>query len=240
MWVNFGDYRCSRSVDFGDGTRCPGAVARGEQVHRAIAEGLQREILNPRRLKAVKAALTRHLQKEATSSSSPAGPGFARRIADLEKQIAEGIARIPLLPKSLVPDMAKGLDALRRERDDLKRQQRQATRPKGSKKSPVASRVEACIAAAYRLADTLQNEAPAEEVNIALRDVGVRVSFDIPRARVSCSLLDPKSAVKPEENDVLTCDPRVIVGHKSKSPGVIVFEVPIPAENKGKRKRRAG
>jgi DNA invertase Pin-like site-specific DNA recombinase len=237
MHVNFGDYRCSRSVDFGDGTRCPAAIARGEQLLRAIAEHLQRYILAPQQLATLKAKLTRLTKAEQKTAGRGDTAGLDRQIADLEKQISEGIARIPLLPKSLVPEMAKGLDSMRAQRDAIK-QQRDATskKTKASKKTTLPNRVADAIAAAYALPKTLA-EGDAAAVNEGLRRLGVRGCIRERTVQVVIDLRGSENPVFPGRNEVLTCNARSKERNKSPSPYVIEFTVPIPAEKQ--RKTRA-
>jgi len=238
MHVNFGDYRCSRSVDFGDGSRCQTGIARGEYLLRAIGEQLQQRILAPKKLAALKATLHRLVEAERKKAATSGTAGLDRQIAEIERQIAEGIARIPLLPKSLVPEMAKGLDTMREQRDILK-QQRDATRPsKAGRRLPMQSRIDDAIAAAYSLPKVLADGDPAV-VNERLRDMGLRVFFEDRRARVVIDPMNPQNPVKPGRKAVLTCNARFFERYKSPEGFVIAFEVPIPAENKGKRRAAA-
>jgi site-specific DNA recombinase len=195
MHVNFGDYRCSRSVDFGDGQRCGVAIARGDYLLQAIAERLQKLVLAPGKLAAFKAMLGRLAETEQRAATSGAGADLGRQIAEIERQIAEGIARIPLLPKSLVPDMAKGLDTMRAQRDALKRQQTATRKAKSGGRLPVHNRVADAIAAAYGLQKTLA-EGDAAKVNEGLRSIGLRISFDDDRAKVVIDPLHPKEPAK--------------------------------------------
>lgn len=238
MHVNFGDYRCSRSVDFGDGSRCTTSVARGDYLLRAIGEQLQQRILAPKKLAAFKAklmGLVKAKQKEAAAGGTA---GLERQIGELERQISEGIARIPLLPKSLVPEMAKGLDAMRQQRDMLKRQRDSSKPRKKTGKAFLESRIDEAIAAAYGLPKVLADGDPAA-VNHRLRELGVQVIFDDRRARVVIDSLNPQRPVKPGGNAVLTRNARALGRDKSPSSSAIVFEIEIPRENKARRPRRA-
>jgi hypothetical protein len=221
MHVNFGDYRCSRSVDFGDGTRCPAAIARGPAVLEAVVDGLQKNLLAPARLRAVKARLTRLVEDERKKSGTGDAAALERRIADLDRQVAEGVARIPLLPKSLVPELGKNLDALRAQRDTLTRQLEALGRSQEGDRLPVEERVAAAIAAAYGLRKALAEAEPAV-VNDCLRNLGVRVQFATPEARV---------VVAPLAGGVAGTR-YVPVLERNKSPaGVLLsFAVPIPPD----------
>lgn len=183
MHVNFGDYRCSRSVDFGDGTRCPAAIARGPAVLDAVVAGLQKNLLTPARLRAVKARLERLVAGERRRCTTGNMAALEKRIGDLDRRVVEGVARIPLLPTSLVPELARSLDALRAERDALTRQREALGRAQEGDRLPVEERVAQAIAAAYGLRKALPAAEPAV-VNECLRGLGVRVEFDTPESRV--------------------------------------------------------
>jgi site-specific DNA recombinase len=232
MHVNFGDYRCSRSVDFGDGTRCPAGVARGSETLAAVIVGLQKNLLSPTRLRAVRNRLERLVEIERKEDGSGSEAALGRRIADLDRQVAEGIARIPLLPKSLVPDMARGLDALRAQRDSLSRQREALGRAQEGDRLPVEDRVAAALAAAYGLREALPKADPAL-VNDCLRRLGVRVDFDRPEARVLVAPLEVDDI--PE-----TCNAPVLERNKSPARALLSFSVPIPPDTvrKGPRPRQ--
>lgn len=235
MHVNFGDYRCSRSVDFGDGTRCPAAVARGADTLAAVIAGLRENLLAPARLRAVKNRLARLVEAERKAEASGGAASLERRIADLDRQVAEGVSRIPLLPKSLVPDMAKGLDALRAQRDSLSRQREALGRAQAGDRLPVEDRVAGALAAAYGLREALTKADPGV-VNDYLRRLGVRVDFDTPEARV---------LVAPLAGDGISGTCNAPSPERNESPGrpLLTFTVPIPPDitRKGPRPRmRAG
>jgi DNA invertase Pin-like site-specific DNA recombinase len=236
--VNFRDYRCGRSVDFGDGSRCPGLVARGEPLLQAIAEQLQKHILAPKRLAILKTKLTRAARAMEQAAGRGDTAGLDRQIVELDRQITEGISRIPLVPKSLVPELAKGLEAKRVERDMLKR--RRTAMGKKEKSGPaMPERIAEAIAAAYRLPQVLAEGNPAA-VNEGLRRLGVRAYIDDGRARVVIDFRDPENREKHGKNASETCNAPIIVGFKSPHPLVIEFEVPVTSERPRKTRGKAG
>lgn len=242
MHVNFGDYRCSRSVDFGDGERCNMAIARGEPVLSSIAQELQRHVLAPKALAAVKARLERLAKAEQEASAKGGGDGLRREIADLDKEIAEGIARIPLMPKGLVPELAKRLDTLRGQRDELTRQRDASKSPTSVSKSAIQNRVADAIAALYGLRKALTDRDPAR-VNDALRNAGLRVYFDTPRARVELDPMNPPEPAKLGRKPKGTRNARALERDKSPQRPLVAFFVDIPRDTttKGpKPKARAG
>lgn len=189
MRADNGDYRCSSYSDDNGSERCSQSRLPGVAVLEAVAKGLQKHLLAPARLRDLKARLERLVAAEAEGARRHGGDDLKRRIDDLERRVTEGIARIPLLPTSLVPDMAKELDRLRGQRDELARQLASIEDAQAGRATPLAERVEGAVAAAYGLREALV-EAPAAIVNDHLRRLGVRVSVDRENAKASVSV-DP-------------------------------------------------
>jgi len=182
-------YRCSKRNDFGIAFKCTASAVRADAALDALAGGLRRNLLAPARLKAVKERLERLVDAERNATPTVDTAAIERRIADLDRQVAEGIARITLIPKGLVPDMAKGLDALRAQRDALSRKQEAIGRAQEGERLPVEERVAQALAAAYGLRDALrEGDADPALVNQLLRTLGVRVTVSPPAGTV---VVDP-------------------------------------------------
>ena len=186
MHVNFDDYRCSRAVDFGDGTRCVNTPARGGELLEAIVDGLQKHLLAPGKMAAVKKKLAAIVAAEKKAVIADDGQAITREIEDLDRQVAEGISRITLIPRSLVADMAKGLDALRSQRDSLIKQRDATGSRSRAGEFPIERKVAECLAAAKNLGPAIKSKSPIE-VNEALRNLGVSIAFDADHADVRIS-----------------------------------------------------
>lgn len=232
MHVDGVHYRCSRGVDYGRGMRCKGSAVRADDAIEAVAAGLQKNLLAPARLRAVKARLERLVDAERTASTGVDTAALENRIGALERQLAEGVARIPLLPKSLVPELAKNLDALRAQRDALTRQRDAIGRAGEGDRLPVEERVTAALAAAYALRDALRDSPPAV-VNERLRALGVRVSVAAPAVTV---VVDPM----PAGEIVETCHVPNRVRTKSHAGPVVAFTVGVPPRRPGPKPHRRG
>jgi DNA invertase Pin-like site-specific DNA recombinase len=225
-------YRCSRGVDHGRGMRCGGSAIRADAAIEAVAAGLQANLLSPARLRAVKARLERLVEAQRKECTTTDTAALERRVADLDRQVAEGIARIPLMPKGLVPELAKNLDGLRAQRDALMRQRDAIGKAQEGDRLPIEDRVAQAIAAAYGLRQALSAAEPAV-VNHHLRSLGVSVSVSVPNATV---VVDPM----PAGEIVETCSVRVPKRDKSHAP-LLTFTVPVPAGRPGPKPRlRAG
>jgi DNA invertase Pin-like site-specific DNA recombinase len=209
MHVNFNDYRCSRAVDFGDGTRCLNTPARGDELLEAIVEGLEKHLLAPGKLAAVRKKLAAIVAAEKKAIGADDGQAITREIEDLDRQVAEGISRITLIPRSLVADMAKGLDALRSQRDSLIKQRDAIGSRRKAEQLPVEKRVAECLAAAKSLGGTIKSNSPTE-VNEALRNLGVSVVFDAVHADVRISA--------PASGEGLLAGSRAPLAQNSQSP----------------------
>jgi DNA invertase Pin-like site-specific DNA recombinase len=222
-------YRCSRGVDFGHGSRCTASAVRADIALDALAGGLQKNLLAPARLRAVKDRLERLVETERRATATGDTGGLDRRISDLDRQVSEGIARIPLLPKSLVPELAKNLDALRARRDALTRQRDAMGRAAPGDRLPVEDRVAQAIAAAYGLRDALRASDPAI-LNNLLRNLGVRVAVAPGAATV---VVDPMPAAESVE----TCLVSEPTRNKSHTP-LLSFTIAVPAGRPGPKPRR--
>jgi DNA invertase Pin-like site-specific DNA recombinase len=229
MHVDGPHYRCSRGVDFGHGSRCKASAVRADVTLDAIASGLQKNLLAPARLRAVKGRLERLVDDERMASDDGDTTGLEKRIAELDRQVAEGIGRITLLPKSLVPEMAKGIDALRAQRDALIRQRESIGRSQAGGRLPLEDRVAAALAAAYGLRDALRSADPGL-LNHLFRALGVRVNVSPGAAAV---VVDPM----PEAETVETCFVSDPTRNKSHAP-LLSFTVAVPAGRPGPKPRR--
>lgn len=220
-------YRCSRGGNFGPAMRCQGSAVRGTTALEAVVAGLQENLLAPARLRTVKNRLERLVDAERKASASGDTAALNRRIADLDRQVSEGVARIPLLPKSLVPELAKNLDVLRAQRDGLMRQRDAIGKAKEGDRLPVEDRVAQAIAAAYGLTKAMPAADPAV-VNEHLRSLGVRITVSVPSATV---VVDPM----PEADIVGGCFESMPGRNKARPAPLLSFTIAIPAGRPGKK-----
>lgn len=239
MYVNFDDYRCARGVDFGDGGKCQMPVARGRALLDAIAERLQKHILAPAALAAVKKKLEALVRAQRQGKGSEGVDSITRQIADLDRKIAEGIARVPLLPKTLVPELGKALDEMRAQRDGLARQRDELRMPGRGERAPIHNRIADAVAAAYDLRKSLSG-GDAARLNDDLRRLGVRVYFDAPHARVVVDPLHPAEAPKRGRKPRGTRNAPPPERNKSYGRPLLSFEITLPAEKPGQTRFRAG
>ncbi len=237
MHVNFGDYRCSRSVDFGDRSRCTAEIARGDAVLGAVIDGLRQHVLAPPRMKAVKDQLAALVEAERQSTGTVDTKAITREIEALSDQLSEGVKRLLIVPKSMVAELGQELDVVRARRDALIRERDSSKAQRGPRRLPVEKRVAECLAAAHGLAEAVKGKS-AEVLNEALRTLGVRILFDGRTARVEVlSPLQerPATASRPRKNPGKrgrkipgTCDAQAPGRAESLESIFLAFTVPIP------------
>lgn len=237
MHVNFGDYRCSKSVDFGDRSRCPAEIARGDAVLGAVIEGLRKHILTPPRMKAVKDQLAALVEAERKRVGTGDTKAITREIEEVSAQLSEGVKRLLVVPKSMVAELGQELDAVRARRDALIRERDASKAQRGPRRLPIEKRVAECLAAAHGLGEAVKGKS-AEVLNEALRTLGVRILFDGSTARVE--VLSPaaerptapgrgrKNAGKRGDSIPGACDVRALGRAKSPEHLLLAFTVSIP------------
>ena len=233
MHADGASFKCSAVSEGDRGERCSLSRIDGAALLAAVVDGLRQRILAPARLRSVKARLERIAAASAVAGGRDTKE-IERGIADLDRQLAEGIARIPLLPKSLVPELAKELDRLRSRRDALVRERTAIQEAQDGGSSPAAERVAAAIAAAYGLRAAVRDTDSAI-LNHHFRQLGVAVTAIArgPRADSATVVVDPLSS---PPGDLSRTPYRS--GQVSGEP-LIAFEVSIARPRRPGRPRRA-
>jgi DNA invertase Pin-like site-specific DNA recombinase len=234
MHADGSSFKCSAASEGARGERCSLRRIDGTALLAAVVEGLRQRILAPARLRSVKARLERIVAASAAVVGRDDAKEIERGIVDLHRELTEGVARIPLLPKSLVPELAKELDRLRSRRDALVRERTAIQEAQAGGSSPVAERVAAAIAAAFGLRDAAHDADPAL-LNHHLRQLGVAVTATArgPRADSATVVVDPLSS---PPGDLSRTPYRS--GQVSREP-FLTFDVSIPAPRRTGRPRRA-
>lgn len=177
MHVNFDDYRCSKSADFGDGSKCTVPCARGDTVLHAVVGGLRRHLLTEGRMKAVKARLADLIEAEKKRNDPTDTKALTKEIDELTQAISDGLDRLIRLPKSMAAELGEKLDAIRAQRDGLKRQLEEAKSQRRPRQLPIEKKVAECLAAAHGLEEAVASQTPGV-INDALRTLGIRIVFD--------------------------------------------------------------
>jgi site-specific DNA recombinase len=168
-------YRCSSAM-YGEGKRCEGQRVPEAPILDAIVDALHDAFRSPDRV----SLLTRRLQKlmaeKAAAKKGDALAGPRKRLADLEKQLADGMARLTLVPPGLVPELCKALERLRQDRDALG-----GEIAAGSQETTPALRPESIVEGMLELHRGLRRglrRADPAIVNEGLRRLGASVRID--------------------------------------------------------------
>ena len=241
MHVNFSDYRCSRGNTLDDRSRCQAPAARGDTVLHAVVEGLRRHLLAPARMKAVKGRLADLVAEERQRMNPTDTKALAREIEDLTQAISKGLDRLIQLPKSMVSELGDKLEAMRVQRDALKRQLEAAKGGQRPRQLPIEKKVAECLAAAHGLEKVIASKS-ASTINEALRTLGLRIVFEGTTATVqiqaanlgTCNAPRPgRKPQKPGKKRILgTCDARPAERFKSQEIEIMRFSVEIPLNHR--------
>ena len=165
-------FRCPSSrSERGSKRSCTSARVPSAPMLSAVIDGLQSKLLNPATLAKIEKAIRSKADAAGRGNRDAERADLEQQRRKLEGEVAEGVARIPLVPRSIMPDLTKSLEAKAAERDRLAAAI--AALPKGN--SGPCDAVERSMKALRDLRSVLPAASPAV-VNAALRAAGVRVT----------------------------------------------------------------
>jgi len=169
-----GAYRCSSAKLTKKPGRCsPHRVSEAPLVS-AIDELLRKHFGTPALASMLRQKIEQRLAADKAEAAGEA-PALRKRIAKLDRQLADGTARLLAVPPGLVPELAKALDAVRSERDGLTgRLERAAAKPVAAA-APKAI-VDRMASMATEFAKAAKAGDPAL-VNHCLRRIGVEIAI---------------------------------------------------------------
>jgi len=177
-----GSFRCSSAGEpaAGGGRRCSRRRIPGDSLLSAVIEGLRARFLVPAVRRAIQGKLKAEAARRLKQAASIDPKAIQRQIDELDRRVAEGVGRLLLVPKSLVADMAKGLDLMRAQRDALKRQLTSTKKAVAGTATPEVAWVQEALDSIEHLAEAVtrgtgNNDGP--RVNHWLRSAGVRISI---------------------------------------------------------------
>jgi site-specific DNA recombinase len=169
-----GSYRCSSAKLTKKPGRCaPHRVSEAPLID-TIDELLRKHFGTP----ALASRLRRKIeQRFAADKADAAGeaPALRKRLAALDRQLADGTARLLVIPAGMVPELAKALDAVRSERDSLAGRLERANAKPAAEAAPKVL-VERMAAMATDFAKAAKAGDPAL-VNHCLRRMGVEIAI---------------------------------------------------------------
>jgi hypothetical protein len=236
-----GAFRCSSAAEpeaRGGRRQCTSSRIPGETLLSALMEGLRTRFLAPSMRRGIEGKLRAEAARRLKQAATIDPKVIQRQIDDLDRQVADGVGRLLLVPKSLVADMAKGLDSLRAQRDALKRQLTSAKKAATGKATPEVEWVQEALDSIEHLAEAVARgirDDDGPRLNHWLRSAGLRVSIsnDNPKARsATVALTLPKSEIVKKAAKSRGDLPTAVccTGQVSKQPKpALAFTIPLPA-----------
>lgn len=179
----YAEFRCCGDPRFGKA--CGGHVVRQQAITSEVVEGIRARLLEPRRIKALEAALTRKVLAAGSGGragkATPTAAGIRRQIAKLDREIAGGVEKLPLMPPGVAVELGQHLERLRARRAAL------AAEIPGDKPAPQQSSTLQAVREAIAMLRELESAIEAGEsaaINEALRRLGTRAFLDVsPRGK---------------------------------------------------------
>jgi DNA invertase Pin-like site-specific DNA recombinase len=177
MYGDGGCYRCSTGSRGADGKQCSNRRVPQKPLIEMITAKLKEELGSPKVLPVLRNRIAEYVAEAFDKPKADPSAGIRKQIADLDKRLADGASRLLVVPPGLVPELAKAIDAVRRERDALA-EQLAAAQDAGD----VVSRPPSPASVVAELMDRFHNldeaiaGADAAKINEAFRKLGVRVN----------------------------------------------------------------
>jgi hypothetical protein len=177
MHSDNGGFRCPTSSDHTPGKRCSGSRVPAGRLLDGLAAGIEAKLLEPRIAKLLPGRIAKLVAASQAQPSDGQEQALAGRLEALERQLADGAARLTLVPVGLVPELAKALEGIRQERDAAKARLEalRAQQPQGVVSvEEIAHQV---LASAKAVRKALQ-AADAGAANDGLRRLGTRIGIE--------------------------------------------------------------
>ena len=177
MHSDNGGFRCPTSSDHTPGKRCSGSRIPAGRLLDELAAGIEAELLEPRIAKLLPGRIAKLVAAKQAQPSDGQEESLASRLEALERQLADGAARLTLVPVGLVPEIAKALEGIRQERDaaSARLEALRAQQPQGV--VSVEEITAQVLASAKAVRKALQ-AADAGAANDGLRRLGTRISIE--------------------------------------------------------------
>jgi site-specific DNA recombinase len=176
MYGDGGCYRCSTGSRGADGKQCSNRRVPQAPLIEMITATLKEELGSPKVLPVLRSRIAKYVA--ATFEKPKADPAIAirKQIAELDKRLADGAARLLVVPPGLVPELSKAIDAVRRDRDGLADRLAMAQEIGDAVAMPSVPRiVDELMDRFHRLDQVISGSDPAR-INEAFRKLGVRVN----------------------------------------------------------------
>jgi DNA invertase Pin-like site-specific DNA recombinase len=176
MYGDGGCYRCSTGSRGADGKQCSGRRVPQKPLIEMIVAKLREELGSPKALPVLRNRIAKYVadifQKPKADPSIP----IRKRIAELEKTLADGAARLLVVPPGLVPELSKALDVVRRDRDAMLEGLATAQSAGEAIEAPAPAKIVSELMQQFHRLDEVIAGADAARINEAFQRMGVRVN----------------------------------------------------------------
>jgi hypothetical protein len=171
-------YRCASSAIQGAGKPCPSRRVPEAILLDAITAKLDEAFGNTRGMAELTKRIARLVKEQAPKApKADHAAALRRRLAGLERQLADGAARLTIVPAGIVAELAQALDKLRQERDTVARElaslAAEATAAKAAPKDVVSE-----IVGEYRTLRKSLSGGNFGHINAGLSRMGAAITID--------------------------------------------------------------
>jgi DNA invertase Pin-like site-specific DNA recombinase len=176
MYGDGGCYRCSTGSRGADGKQCSNRRVPQAPLIEMITATLKEELGSPTVLPVLRNRISKYVTAAFEKPKADPAIAIRKQIAELDKRLTDGAARLLVVPPGLVPELSRAIDAVRRERDGLA-DRLAMTQESGDAVAtpPVPRIVDELMDRFHRLDQAIAGSDPAR-INEAFRKLGVRVS----------------------------------------------------------------
>lgn len=113
-----GRWLCSSSKQTNKPNRCSGKRLREDMLRQLMDDTIQQHLLSDSGVALLEQRLEKAIARLDRQQKDDR-PAMRKRLASLEKQLADGAMRLLKVPAGLIPSLSEALDAVRAERDRL-------------------------------------------------------------------------------------------------------------------------
>jgi site-specific DNA recombinase len=169
-------YRCSSHL-LPDGGRCQSRRVPEHPLLDAIADELHKTFSTAKAMSVLQKQI-KALAEAAATPDVDSLAGLRRQLASLEAKLSDGLERLTACPAGLVPELARKLDEIRKQRDNAAERIANAEREaKATRAEPAGDIIRRMLAHHEQLHRGLRERSSAL-VNASLRSLGTEIVID--------------------------------------------------------------
>ncbi|MFM9025756.1 MAG: zinc ribbon domain-containing protein, partial [Planctomycetaceae bacterium] len=176
MYGDGGCYRCSTGSRGADGKQCSGRRVPQKPLIEMITARLKEEFSTPKAMAVLRSRISKYVEEAFEKPKADPAVGIRKQIAELDKTLSDGAARLLIVPPGLVPEMSKALESVRRDRDALIEKLAIAQEAHEAVAAPPPAKIVSELVERFRQLDKVIAGADAARINEAFQRIGVRVN----------------------------------------------------------------